>query len=81
MFVGKYSWANGNRYEGDYKDGTMNGTGNKSPSTPYHSTSPPPPQPQPQPQSNKMFIIIIIIITVWGGGFLSLFCIRKENIY
>ena len=73
MFVGKFFYADGARYEGEFKDAKSHGTGNKSPSTPYHST------PPPSPQSNKMFIIIIIIAVC--GGFLSLFCIRKENFY
>ena len=76
MLVGKYFYADGNRYEGDWKDGKQNGNGNKSPCL-THTTH----HPTPSPQSNKMFIIIIII-AVWGGwGFLSLFCIRKENVY
>ena len=41
--------------------------------TPPHTTH----QPPPPPQSNKFIIIIIAV----RGGFLSLFCIRKENFY
>ena len=76
MFVGKYWWASGayagDRYEGDYKDGKMNGTGNKSPLTPYHPTTPP-------PSPIKCLLLLLLLLCV--GGFLSLFCIRKENIY
>ena len=60
MFVGKYFYADGDRYEGQFKDGESEGQGNKFPSTPYH------PPPIPLPQSNKMFIIIIIAVC---GGF------------
>ena len=53
--------ADGNRYEGDYKDGgKFHGTG----TTPY--TPHIPPSPLPPSQSNKMFIIIIIAVC---GGF------------
>ena len=70
MFVGKYFYADGNRYEGDWKDGKQNGNGNKSHSTPYHPT---------QPQSNKMFIIIIII-AVWGVSFRCFVFVKKTFI-
>ena len=74
MFVGKHFYASGayagDRYEGDYKDGTCNGNGNKSHSTPYHPT---------QPQSNKMFIIIIII-AVCGASFCCFVFVKKTFI-
>jgi len=29
-FIGKYFWKDGNRYEGEWKDGMKHGQGNKS---------------------------------------------------
>ena len=71
MFVGKYFAANGDRYEGDHKDGKFHAGTGTTPYTPHI-----PPSPLPPSQSNKMFLLLLC---VWG--FLSLFCIRKETIY
>ena len=71
---GTTHFNDGNRYEGDHKDGKIHGTGNKSPSTPIPPNDPPPPPPNPI----KCLLLLLLLLC---GGFLSLFCIRKENFY
>ena len=49
-----------NRYEGDFKEDKYSGTGNKSPSTPYHPTPPPP---------NPIKCLLLLLLLCVGVSF------------
>ena len=59
----------GHRYEGYFQKNNMNGYG----------MYPIPPNPPPPPNPIKCLLLLLLLLCV--GGFLSLFCIRKENFY